>query len=47
MANKKIRQEINLTNVTADPVDSVELNYGASGVVKRYSNNFNNSTGYF
>ena len=31
MANKKIRQEINLTNVIADPVDSVAEFYGDGG----------------
>ena len=32
MANYKVRQEINLTNVTADPVDGVEASWGGGGI---------------
>ena len=43
----KIRQEINLTNVTADPVDSVEASYGGGGIAKIDPTNYNGKTAYF
>jgi hypothetical protein len=47
MANKQIRQEITLTNVTADPVDSVEALYGGGGIVRVDPNDFNGATAFF
>lgn len=47
MANCKVRQEINFTNVTADPVDSIEASYGGGGIIYIDSTAFNNETTFF
>jgi hypothetical protein len=43
----KIRQEINLTNVTADPIDSVEAWYGNGGIAHLDPSNYTGYTAYF
>ena len=42
-----IRQEINITNVTADPVDGVAVFYGGSGLAEINASDYNGATGYF